>query len=39
MERSTYDIGAITGTLTVEDLALEEFPYVTFDGHFTGLWP
>ena len=36
---STYDIGAITGTLTVEDLALEEFPYVTFDGRFTGLWP
>ncbi len=36
---STYDIGAITGTLTVDDLALEEFPYETFDTRFRGLWP
>ena len=36
---SQYDIGAITGMLTVDDLALEEFPYVTFDGRFKGLWP
>jgi hypothetical protein len=36
---SQYDVGAITGTLTVDDLALEEFPYVTFDGRFQGLWP
>jgi hypothetical protein len=27
------------GTLTVDDLATEEFPYVTFDGRFKGLWP
>ena len=36
---SSWDIGAITGTLAVDDLATEEFPYVTFDGRFTGLWP
>jgi hypothetical protein len=36
---SQYDVGAITGTLTVDDLATEEFPYVTFDGRFKGLWP
>jgi hypothetical protein len=36
---STYDLGFITGTLGVDDLALEEFPYVTFDGRFRGLWP
>jgi hypothetical protein len=36
---STYDVGTITGTLTVEDMATEEFPYVTFDGRFKGLWP
>lgn len=36
---SQYDVGAITGTLTVDDLALEEFPYITFDGRFKGLWP
>jgi hypothetical protein len=36
---STYDLGTITGTLTVDDLATEEFPYVTFDGRFKGLWP
>lgn len=36
---SQYDIGAITGTLTIEDMALEEFPYITFDGRFKGLWP
>jgi len=36
---SQYDIGAITGTLSVDDMAMEEFPYVTFDGRFKGLWP
>jgi len=36
---STFDIGAITGVLTIEDLATEEFPYETFDGRFKGLWP
>lgn len=36
---STFDIGAIIGTLSVDDLATEEFPYVTFDGRFKGLWP
>jgi Domain of unknown function (DUF1833) len=36
---SQYDIGAITGILTIDDMALEEFPCVTFDGRFTGLWP
>jgi Domain of unknown function (DUF1833) len=36
---SQYDVGAITGTLTVDDLATEEFPCVTFDGRFKGLWP
>ena len=36
---SSWDVGAITGTLTVDDLATEEFPYVTFDGRFKGLWP
>jgi len=36
---SSWDIGAITGTLAVDDLATEEFPYVTFDGRFKGLWP
>jgi hypothetical protein len=36
---SSYDVGSITGTLTVDDLATEEFPYVTFDGRFKGLWP
>ena len=36
---SQYDIGAISGTLTIEDMALEEFPYITFDGRFKGLWP
>ena len=36
---SQYDVGVITGTLTVDDLATEEFPYVTFDGRFKGLWP
>ena len=35
---SQYDIGAITGTLGVEDLA-RKVPYVTFDGRFKGLWP
>ena len=37
--RVVHDVGAITGTLTVDDLATEEFPYVTFDGRFKGLWP
>jgi uncharacterized protein DUF1833 len=36
---STYDLGTITGTLTIDDLAAEEFPYITFDGRFKGLWP
>lgn len=36
---STYDVGVITGQLGVEDLATEEFPYLTFDGRFRGLWP
>jgi hypothetical protein len=36
---SRYDMGAITGTLGVDDLAREEFPFVTFDGRFRGLWP
>ncbi|MBK8211714.1 MAG: DUF1833 family protein [Rhodospirillales bacterium] len=36
---STIDVGFIAGRLTVEDLATEEFPYVTFDGRFKGLWP
>lgn len=36
---STYDVGAVVGSLTVDDLAMEEFPYITFDGRFRGLWP
>lgn len=36
---SSIDIASVTGTLTVDDLATEEFPYVTFDGRFKGLWP
>lgn len=36
---SSYDIGMITGTLGIEDLAMEEFPYYTFDGRWPGLWP
>jgi hypothetical protein len=36
---STYDVGFITGQLTVDDIATEEFPYITFDGRFRGLWP
>jgi hypothetical protein len=35
---SQYNLGIITGTLTVEDLSTEEFPYVTFDGRFKGLF-
>jgi hypothetical protein len=35
---SQYDVGMITGTLSVDDLATEEFPYVTFDGRFKGLF-
>ena len=36
---STYDVGFISGTLGVDDMAAEEFPYQTFDGRFSGLWP
>lgn len=36
---SDYDVGTITGSLAVNDLSTEEFPYVTFDGRFKGLWP
>jgi len=36
---SAIDLASVTGTLSVEDLALEEFPYVTFDGRFKGLFP
>jgi hypothetical protein len=36
---STVDPAFITGTLTVEDMATEEFPYITFDGRFRALWP
>lgn len=36
---SDYDAGMITGSLSVDDLATEEFPYITFDGRFRGLWP
>ena len=36
---STYDVGFITGQLTVDDIATEEFPYITFDGRFRALWP
>ena len=36
---STIDAGFITGRLSVEDMATEEFPYVTFDGRFRALWP
>ena len=36
---STIDVGFITGRLTVDDMATEEFPYITFDGRFRALWP
>jgi len=36
---STYDVSYITGTLTIDDMAQEEFPYITFDGRFKALWP
>lgn len=36
---SSYDKSVITGTLTVNDLSREEFPYITFDGRWRGLWP
>lgn len=36
---SSYDKNVITGTLTVDDLAKEEFPYMTFDSRWRGLWP
>ena len=36
---STHDVGFITGQLTVDDIATEEFPYITFDGRFRALWP
>lgn len=36
---SQYDIATITGTLTVDDLAREEFPPITFDAtRFPGLF-
>ena len=35
---STIDVGVVTGTLSIDDVAHEEFPYVTFDGRFPGLW-
>ena len=38
-QTSTYDMAAITGTLGIDDIATEEFPYVTFDGRFRGLFP
>ncbi len=34
----SYDVGSITGKLTVEDWSTEEFPYETFDGRWVGLW-
>jgi hypothetical protein len=36
---SSYDLAFVSGGLTVEDMAAEEFPYETFDGRFAGLWP
>lgn len=36
---SAFDVSFITGTLSVDDLAAEEFPFVTFDGRFQALWP
>jgi Domain of unknown function (DUF1833) len=36
---SAFDVGFITGTLTIDDLATEEFPYETYDGRFKALWP
>lgn len=36
---SAFDVGVVTGTLTMDDVATEEFPYITFDGRFPGLWP
>ena len=35
---SGYDKGVITGTLSMLDLSQEEFPYVTFDGRWLGLF-
>ncbi len=35
---ASYDVGSITGKLTVEDWSTEEFPYETFDGRWVGLW-
>lgn len=36
---SSFDIGTITGTLTIDNLATEEWPPVTFDrARFIGLW-
>jgi len=36
---SQYDISTITGTLSVDDLAKEEFPPITFDSaRFSGLF-
>jgi hypothetical protein len=36
---SSYDLAFVSGGLSVEDMASEEFPYETFDGRFAGLWP
>ena len=35
---SLYDKEYITGVLTVDDLAKEEFPYITFDSRWRGLF-
>lgn len=34
----TYNVGTISGQLTAEDWATEEFPFSTFDGRWRGLW-
>lgn len=36
---SSYDKNTITGTLSMIDLTEEEFPYVTYDSRWRGLWP
>ena len=38
-QASTYDVGFISGQLGVDDMAAEEFPFETFDGRYSGLWP
>ena len=36
---SQYDISTVTGILTIDDLAKEEFPFITFDSaRFPGLF-